>query len=132
MNNGPLTPDTAMAVMKAAQPDAASAADKLKSARKTRDMEAVTETAKEFEAMFVAEMMKPMFEGISTEPPFGGGKGEEVFRGLMLQEYGKMMAGTGQIGIADHVKQAIIQMQDPDHIIQPRTIEESITDDPAE
>ena len=30
------------------------------------------ETGEAFEASFLAQMMKPMFEGISTEAPFGG------------------------------------------------------------
>lgn len=67
--------------------------------------------AKEFEAVYISEMMKPMFEGIKTDGPFGGGKGEEIFRGILLQEYGKMMAETGQIGIADAVKDELIRMQ---------------------
>lgn len=68
--------------------------------------------AQEFEAVFVAEMMKPMFEGISTDGMFGGGKGEEIFRGFMIQEYGKMMAQKNSIGIADQVQQQLIAIQE--------------------
>lgn len=112
MNGNNLTPDTTLALMNAAQGDAASASKKIKQAAQDRNLQRIEETAQDFEAMFVAEMMKPMFEGLSTEAPFGGGKGEEVFRGLMLQEYGKLMARTGTIGIADDVKQAMIEMQE--------------------
>ncbi len=70
------------------------------------------EAAKEFEAVFIAEMMKPMFESIPTEGMFGGGKGEEVFRGMLLQEYGKLMAETSSFGLTDQVKQQIILMQE--------------------
>ena len=52
-----------------------------------------------------------MFEGISTDGPFGGGKGEEVFRSLLLQEYGKMISQTGSIGLSDEVRSAMIDMQ---------------------
>ncbi len=76
------------------------------------DMAKVEESARDFEAMFVTEMMKPMFEDIETGGMFGGGKTEEVFRGFMLDEYGKMIAETGQLGIADQVKQAMIEMQE--------------------
>lgn len=76
------------------------------------NMEQIETSAKEFEAMFVSEMMKPMFEGLETGGMFGGGKGEEVFRGFMIEEYGKMLAGTGQLGIADMVKQQMIEMQE--------------------
>jgi peptidoglycan hydrolase FlgJ len=68
--------------------------------------------AKDFESMFIAEMMKPMFEGLEVDPMFGGGKGEEIFRGLLLQEYGKIMAETGTLGIADSVKRHMIEMQE--------------------
>lgn len=75
------------------------------------NMAAIDETAKDFEAMFMTEMLKPMFEGIQPDETFGGGKGEEVFSSLMLDEYGKKMASTGSLGIADLVKEQLIQMQ---------------------
>lgn len=77
-----------------------------------KTMAKIDETAQDFEAVFVAEMMKPMFEGISTEAPFGGGKGEEVFRGMLLQEYGKMIASTGSIGLSSSIKNEMIRMQE--------------------
>jgi hypothetical protein len=54
---------------------------------------------------------QPMFAGISTEAPFGGGKGEEVFQGMLLQEYGKIVSQTGSIGISDQVRDEMIRMQ---------------------
>lgn len=76
-----------------------------------KNMEHFDEVSKDFEAMFITEMMKPMFAEIKPDKNFGGGKGEEVFSGMMLQEYGKMMAETGQLGIANSVKQELIRMQ---------------------
>ena len=75
------------------------------------DMEQIETAAKEFEAVFITEMMKPMFEGIETDGTFGGGKGEEVFRGVLIDEYGKMLSKTGQLGIADKIKAEMIRMQ---------------------
>ncbi|HRQ61624.1 MAG TPA: rod-binding protein [Alphaproteobacteria bacterium] len=43
---------------------------------------------------------------------FGGGKGEEVFKSLLLQEYGKLTAKTGKIGIADAVQNELIKLQE--------------------
>lgn len=77
-----------------------------------KDLQKINQTAEEFEAVFISEMMKPMFEGISTEAPFGGGKGEEVFRSFLLQEYGTMLAAKKSLGIADHVKAEIIKLQE--------------------
>ena len=57
--------------------------------------------ASEYESVFIAQMMQHMFSGIETDPMFGGGKGEEVFRGMMVQEYGKIITEAGGIGLAD-------------------------------
>ena len=54
--------------------------------KELKELEAVEEAAREFEAVFVSEMMKPMFEGIKTDGMFGGGKGEEVFRGFLFDK----------------------------------------------
>lgn len=109
-----MSPDMAMTLINAQQGNnALEGSKKAQDAlRKTRDMEKIDAAAQDFEALFIAEMMRPMFDGISTEAPFGGGKGEEVFRGMMLQEYGKIMAQTGSIGVAGSVKEAMIRMQD--------------------
>jgi len=107
-----LSPDTTMAILRATQADSGSSAKTLRNAAKNKELEKLERTAQEFEAVFISEMMKPMFEGISTEAPFGGGKGEEVFRSMMIQEYGKLLSQTGSVGIADSVKEQMIQMQD--------------------
>ena len=106
-----LTPDTNFALLQASQADTSKASKAIKKAAQSKEMEKIEHAAQDFEAVFIAEMMKPMFEGISTEPPFGGGKGEEVFRSMLLQEYGKIVAQTGGIGMADHVKEQMIQIQ---------------------
>ncbi len=97
--------------MQATQSQTANVAATAKQALSDKDMAKFEAAAKDFEAMFVAEMMKPMFEGIKVDSKFGGGKGEEIFRGIMLQEYGKLMAETGQLGIAENVKSELIKMQ---------------------
>ena len=107
-----LNPDTSLALMQAAQGEASNTLSQAKHAIKDKDSAQLNAAAKDFEALFITEMMKPMFEQIKPDPRFGGGKSEEVFNGLMLQEYGKMMAETGQIGIADAVKQELIRLQE--------------------
>jgi peptidoglycan hydrolase FlgJ len=104
MNPANISTSATMAMMQATQSDA-----KLNISEK--NMEKIETTAREFEAVFISEMMKPMFDGIKTDGMFGGGKGEEVFRSILLQEYGKVMSQTGQVGIASHVKESLIQMQ---------------------
>ncbi|HPD82403.1 MAG: rod-binding protein [Alphaproteobacteria bacterium] len=110
-----INPNTSLALMQAtqlqAQGQTEKAASNVKKALSDKDMQRFDEAAKDFEAMFVTEMMKPMFEQIKPDAMFGGGKGEEIFQGMMLQEYGKLMAETGQLGIANTVKAELIRMQ---------------------
>ena len=70
------------------------------------------QTAEAFEASFIAQMLRPMFEGISTEAPFGGGEAEATWRGFLLDEMGKQVARAGGVGLADHVMAQMIQMQE--------------------
>ncbi len=71
----------------------------------------IQKAAEEFEAVFFAEMMKPMFEGLEPNETFGGGKGEEIFSGMMIQEYGKEIAKRDITGIQTAVRNALIEMQ---------------------
>lgn len=90
-----------------------SAAQKVQALQgKNADMKRIDESAQEFEAMFIAAMMRPMFEGIEPDELFGGGKGEEIFSDLMLDEYGKDIAASGGLGIADMVKAELIRQQE--------------------
>lgn len=70
------------------------------------------EAAQEFEAVFLAQMVSYMFAGIKTNEIFGGGAGEDVYRSMMAQEYGKTLAKSGGIGIADQVMNEIIRIQE--------------------
>jgi len=74
------------------------------------------ETAKrvgqEFEALFLSEMLGPVFESTDTDGLFGGGEGEKIFRSMMVQEYGKAIAQSGGVGIADAVQREILRMQE--------------------
>lgn len=85
----------------------------MKSAKKdAMQMAKIDETAQEFEAVFISEMLQHMFAGIEVNEEFGGGHGEEMFRSLLVDEYGKLMAKAGGIGVADHIRQEILQLQE--------------------
>ncbi len=77
----------------------------------SKEMVKIEQTAREFESMFLSEMLKPIFESVPVNEIFGGGKTEEIFGGFLRDEYSKMLAGTGSIGIAELVKDALIEMQ---------------------
>ena len=72
----------------------------------------VRRAAEEFEASFLAQMLQPMFQGLSTDGPFGGGQPEGVFRSLLVDEYARGMARAGGIGIAQAVGDELLKMQE--------------------
>lgn len=67
--------------------------------------------AKEFEAVFISQMLTPMFEGIEPDGLFGGGSAENIYKSMMIEEYGKIIAQSGGLGIADAVKAEMIAAQ---------------------
>lgn len=79
------------------------------SATKRADME---RTAREFESVFFAQMFKPMWDGVETDPLFGGGHGEDVMRDFLVQEYGKAAARSNTSGLSDAVLNEMIRIQE--------------------
>lgn len=70
------------------------------------------QAAEEFEAVFLAQMLGPMFDNLETDGMFGGGSSEKIYRSLLVQEYGKSIAKTGGIGISDAVQSEILKLQE--------------------
>lgn len=68
--------------------------------------------AKDFTAMFTTQMLAPMWEDVDVDATFGGGHGEEVFRGLLLQEYGKLTAAGDSFGLGAQVRSEMLKMQE--------------------
>ena len=110
-----LAPDTTLALLGANNAQSTRALETLKSTNKDKDLQKLEDAAEDFEAVFLAEMLKPMFETIEVDSTFGGGKGEEVFRSFLVQEYGKILAGTGGTGISQQVKTALLDIQERSH-----------------
>ena len=79
-----------------------------------RSPEAIRRAAESFEALFLAEMLRPVFEGVDSEGWFGGGPGEKIYRSMMVKEYGKTIARSGGLGIADAVEREILKLQEMD------------------
>lgn len=73
------------------------------------------ETAEAFEATFMAQMLKPMFEGLSTDGLFGGGEAESTWRGFLVEAMAKQTVRAGGIGLADQVVAQMLKMQEQGH-----------------
>ena len=76
------------------------------------DSTRVRAAAQEFEAIFLGQMMEPMFETVEPDPFTGGGSGERMFRSMLVQEYGRALSRAGGIGIADVVQRQILALQE--------------------
>lgn len=68
--------------------------------------------AREFEAVFLGQMLNHMFSGIETNGLTGGGEGEKMFRSMQIEEYAKGLSKNGGIGIAAAVKREMLRMQE--------------------
>lgn len=73
----------------------ACAHDKLKA----REME-MEKAATDYEAVMVKQTLSAMYENVPINSVTGGGEAEKLFRDLMLTEYSKEIAKSGQIGVA--------------------------------
>ncbi len=70
------------------------------------DEGALRMAAQEFEAAFLAEMLK--HGGVNAIPQsFGGGAGEEAFSDLLTGEYARLLAERGGIGLAERIFEAL-------------------------
>ena len=69
-------------------------------------------TAEQFEASFLSQMLKPMFEGLSTEAPFGGGDAEATWRGFLLDAMAQKMVKAGGIGVTGLVMNEMLKAQE--------------------
>jgi peptidoglycan hydrolase FlgJ len=76
------------------------------------NMKKVKKAATDFEAFFVGSMMESMTSEMQPDEVFGGGHGEEMWRSMLNQEYGKEVAKGGKLGIANNVMSAMLKMQE--------------------
>jgi len=67
---------------------------------------------REFEHMFLSQMLSQMFSGLDTKGPFSGGFGEEMFRSLQVDEFARGLVSRGGVGIADAVTREMIRLQE--------------------
>lgn len=90
-----------------------------KQASSPQTLARIDQTASDFEAVFLSQMLEESMRGVSSNPMSGedekGGFADDTFRSMMNQEYGKLMANAGGIGLAQHIKQSMLSMQEVSH-----------------
>lgn len=72
---------------------------------------AIADTARSFEASFLSTMLGEMFQGVSTDGPFDGGQGEQMFRSFMTDAMGKQIVKAGGVGVAAAVQREMLKLQ---------------------
>jgi len=85
---------------------------KAPSAVKGQDPAKYKEAAEKFEAMFIGQMLQPMFNTVEVDETFGGGEAEEMWRGMMVEEMAKQVAAQGGVGIAPIVQKEMMRLQE--------------------
>ncbi|WP_020181367.1 rod-binding protein [Methylopila sp. M107] len=78
---------------------------------KAKKDDKVDAAAQDFEAVFLTQMMERMFSGLSKEGPLGEGAGGGAYRSMLADQYGKSIAASGGIGLADQVRRELIALQ---------------------
>ena len=68
--------------------------------------------ARDFEAVFISQMLETAWSTVPTDGPMSGGSGEAVFRSIMIQDIGKQMAQQGGFGLADRVRSELLAIQE--------------------
>ena len=73
---------------------------------------AAARKAEEFEALVLSQLLKPMFDSAKSPSLFGGeGPEQDAFASMLQDEFARVIAARGGVGIADQVQAALIRLQ---------------------
>lgn len=67
--------------------------------------------AVELEGVFLNTLLSQVASSVDTEGPFGGGYGEETWRGMQASEFANNIARAGGIGLSDSILRDLIDTQ---------------------
>ena len=84
------------------------------------DKQAARKVAREFEALMVHEMIKSMRATAGKDPLTSGGRGEEIYRSMLDQEYAQAIASQGTMGLARYIEQQLNRTE-RSAAVQPKT-----------
>lgn len=79
---------------------------------KKQTPEDVSRTAKSFEAMFIGQMLNLLFENVTADPLFGDKTASNIYRSMLLDQYGDKMAEGHSLGVADQIQSALLKLQE--------------------
>ena len=67
--------------------------------------------AKQLEGVFLNTLTSEMFSSIKTDGPFGGGFGEQTWRGMQSEQLADNIAQSGGVGLADQIMSSLLDVQ---------------------
>ncbi len=90
---------------------------KVKGLSKTAMLQKIDEVSQDFEAEYISQMLGSMFSTVDSKDSLGGSDEEDQYKSLLIDQYGKIIARNGGIGVADQVKREMLKLQEvePDH-----------------
>lgn len=68
-------------------------------------------TAQEFEAIFLAQILNGLTNGLEGDGPLAGAE-SDPFASMLQDEYAKLISKSGGVGIGDAVLKEMLKMQD--------------------
>ena len=74
------------------------------------DRTGLRRAAEDFEAVFLGQLLGSMFQGLAADGPLGGGN--DPFAAMLREEYGRLIARSGGIGVADAVMRQLLRAQE--------------------
>ena len=73
----------------------------------------IAAAARQFEAMAIGELLRPIFDTVDTSHgPFGGGEGETAWKPMLVGEIAHHIADHGGLGLARPVMEQMLRMQE--------------------
>ena len=78
----------------------------------TRDSDKAREVSKQFESIFLMQVLENMSSGVEGDPMFSGGAGDKIYRSMFNEQTAGAIARQGGVGIADSIYRSILQMQE--------------------
>ncbi|WP_068085693.1 rod-binding protein [Polycladidibacter stylochi] len=80
--------------------------------RLTPDDKQLEVKAKEFEAVFINQMMQSIFQNLGEDSTLSAGKGSEIWRSMLVNQYAEQFTKNGGLGLTPTIRQQLLEIQE--------------------
>ncbi len=102
--------DVKAAMLNSVDQSQASRVDSMTSqASREHNVAKVKQLSKDFEAVFLEQMLRTMRSSVQKSGLVDGGNAEEIYRSMLDGEYAKIMAGQGTSGLSQMIERQLLQ-----------------------